>query len=59
MPTFRRPCVACWKLRLIRTGNMSTLELKRLFQAHLPAIVHALEANSLVELHRHSVQVVV
>jgi len=48
-----------WKLLLVRTGNMSTRDLKRLFQAHLPAIVQALEANSLVELHRHSVQVVI
>ena len=47
------------KLLLVRTGNMSTRDLKRLFQTHLPAIVQALEANSLVELHRHSVRVVV
>ena len=48
-----------WKLLLIRTGNMSTADRKRLFQAHLPAIIESLAANSLVELHRHSVAVVV
>lgn len=48
-----------WKLLLVRTGNISCRDLQRLFQAHLPAIVQALEVNSLVELHRHSVRVVV
>lgn len=47
-----------WKLLLVRTGNMSTRELKRLFEAHLPVIVRSLDANSLVELHSHSVRVV-
>jgi predicted nuclease of predicted toxin-antitoxin system len=47
-----------WKLLLIRTGNMSTRDLKRLMQVHLPEVIAALEANSLVELHRQSVQVV-
>ena len=46
------------KLLLVRTGNMSTRELKALFQKHLPAIVQALENNSLVELHRTSVKIV-
>ena len=31
-----------WKLLLVRTGNMSTRDLKRLLQAHLPAIVQSL-----------------
>jgi len=48
-----------WKLVLIRTGNMSAGDLKRLFAAHLPAILQSLATNSLVELHRQSVQVVV
>jgi predicted nuclease of predicted toxin-antitoxin system len=47
-----------WKLLLVRTGNMSTRDLKRLFETHLPAIIQLLEANALVELHRQSVQVV-
>src|ERR1019366_10125444 len=47
-----------WKLLLVRTGNMSTRDLKRLFEAHLPSIIKSLEANALVELHRQSVQVV-
>jgi predicted nuclease of predicted toxin-antitoxin system len=47
-----------WKLLLIRTGNIRTRELKRLFEQHLPAIVAALERNSLVELDRQAVKVV-
>ena len=47
-----------WKLLLVRTSNMSTQDLKRLFEAHLPAIIQLLETNALVELHRQSVQVV-
>ena len=47
-----------WKLLLVRTGNMSTRDLKRLFEAHLPAIIQSLEANSLVELRRQSLRVV-
>ena len=34
-----------WKLLLVRTGNMSTRDLKRLFEAHLPAIVQSLETQ--------------
>jgi predicted nuclease of predicted toxin-antitoxin system len=47
-----------WKLLLIRTGNIRTRELARLFQQHLPAIVTALEQNSLVELDRQTIRVV-
>jgi predicted nuclease of predicted toxin-antitoxin system len=47
-----------WKLLLIRTGNIRTRELKRLFEQHLPAIVTALEQNSLVELDHQAVKVV-
>jgi len=47
-----------WKLLLVRTGNIRTRELKELFQRQLPAIVHALESHSLVELDRSSVQAV-
>jgi len=47
-----------WKLLLIRTGNIRTRDLKTLFAQHLPAIIAALEENSLVELDRESVRVV-
>ena len=48
-----------YKLLLVRTGNTRARELKALFQRHLPAIVQALENNSLVELDRTTVQIVV
>jgi predicted nuclease of predicted toxin-antitoxin system len=48
-----------WKLLLVRTGNIRTCDLKALFQTHLPAIIVALEQNSLVELDRQKVKVVV
>jgi predicted nuclease of predicted toxin-antitoxin system len=47
-----------WKLLLIRTGNIRTRELKALFREHLPAIVAALNQNSLVELDRLAVKVI-
>ena len=46
------------KLLLIRTGNIRTRELKALFETHLADIIQALEANSLVELHRSEVRIV-
>ena len=48
-----------WKLLLVRTGNVRARELMALFQTHLPAILAALEQNSLVELDRQTVRVVV
>ena len=48
-----------WKLLLVCTGNIRTRELKQLFQQHLPAIEAALDRNSLVELDRQAVKVVV
>jgi predicted nuclease of predicted toxin-antitoxin system len=48
-----------YKLVLVRTGNIRTLEVKELFQSQLPAIVRALAYNSLVELDRVAVNVVV
>jgi predicted nuclease of predicted toxin-antitoxin system len=48
-----------WKLLLVRTGNIRTRELTTLLERHLPAIVTAFETNSLVELDRQRVQVVV
>lgn len=48
-----------WKLLLVRTGNIRTRDLKALFERHLPEIVAALEQNSLVELDRQTVRVIV
>lgn len=48
-----------WKLLLVRTGNISTRDLTALFLRHLPAIVAAFDGNSLVELDRQAVQIVV
>lgn len=48
-----------WKLLLVRTGNIRTRELTELFQRHLPAIVAAFDGNSLVELDRQTVKIVV
>jgi predicted nuclease of predicted toxin-antitoxin system len=48
-----------WKLLLVCTGNIRTWELKELFRRHLPAIEAALDQNSLVELDRQTVRVVV
>jgi predicted nuclease of predicted toxin-antitoxin system len=48
-----------WKLLLVRTGNIRTRDLKVLFQTHLSAILVALDQNSLVELDRQKIQVVV
>lgn len=47
-----------WKLVLVRTGNISTRDLKALFEKHLPEIIAALHQNSLLELDRQAVQVV-
>jgi predicted nuclease of predicted toxin-antitoxin system len=47
-----------WKLLLVRTGNIRTRDLKTLFEANLSKIIAALEQNSLVELDRQVVRVV-
>jgi predicted nuclease of predicted toxin-antitoxin system len=47
-----------WKLLLIRTGNIGTHDLTDLFERHLPAIVAAFDGNSLVQLDRQTVQIV-
>ena len=39
------------KLLLVRVGNMRLKELRDLFQRHLPGIIEAFGANSLVEMH--------
>ena len=48
-----------WKLLLVRTGNIRTRDLTALFERHLPEIIAALEQNSLVELDRQTVRVIV
>lgn len=47
-----------WKLLLVRTGNIRTRDLNKLCQQHLRAITAALEKNTLVELHRHAVRII-
>ena len=47
-----------WKVLLVRTGNIGARDLRELFSRHLPAIITALETNSLVELDRASVRIV-
>jgi predicted nuclease of predicted toxin-antitoxin system len=47
-----------WKLLIVRTGNIRSRHLKALFETHLSEILSALEQNSLVELHRQNVQII-
>ena len=47
------------KLLLVRTGNIGGRDLRELFQRHLPAVVQALEASSLVELDRSEIRIIV
>jgi predicted nuclease of predicted toxin-antitoxin system len=47
-----------WKLLIVRTGNIRTHDIQRLFEIHLPAILSALAAHSLVEVDRQSVRIV-
>ena len=47
------------KLLLVCTGNIRARELLALFQRQLPAIIAALESNSLVELYQSNLKVVV
>ena len=44
-----------WKLLLVRTGNISTGDLRALFEHNLPAIETALECHTLVEIDRVAV----
>jgi predicted nuclease of predicted toxin-antitoxin system len=52
---FQKP----YKLLLVRTGNIGVRELKQIFESNLPEILRALEHNSLVELYRTKVYIVV
>lgn len=47
-----------WKLVLVRTGNMSLTETRQMFEAHLPAIVTALQTNTLVEINRQQLSII-
>lgn len=47
-----------WKLVLVRTGNLGLKETRLMFESHLPAIVTALQSNTLVELDRQQVSIV-
>ena len=44
-----------WKLLLIKTGNISTRDLRALFERNLPAIEAALRRHTLVEIDRSAV----
>jgi predicted nuclease of predicted toxin-antitoxin system len=44
-----------WKLVLVRTGNISTRDLRALFERNLPAIEAGLQAHTLVEVDRFAV----
>lgn len=45
-----------WKLLLVNTGNISTRDLKALFERNLSAIEAALQHHTLVEIDRLGVQ---
>jgi predicted nuclease of predicted toxin-antitoxin system len=44
-----------WKLVLVKTGNLSTRDLRALFERNLPAIEAALQYHTLVEIDRATV----
>ncbi len=44
-----------WKLLLVKTGNISTRELRSLFERNLPAIEAAFQSHTLVEIDRLAV----
>ena len=44
-----------WKLLLVKTGNISTRELRALFERNLPAIEAAFLTHTLVEIDRLTV----
>ena len=53
------PCSSRLGMTPCTPGNIRTRELKDLFAAHLAEMVQALERNSLVELDRSEVRIVV
>lgn len=44
-----------WKLLLVKTGNISTNNLRELFERNLPAIEAAFRTHTLVEVDRQAV----
>jgi len=44
-----------WKLLLVKTGNVSTRDLRALFERNLPAIEAAFQGHTLVEIDRLAV----
>ena len=48
-----------WKLLLVKTGNISTRDLKALFDRNLPAIEAALQQCTLVEIDHAAVTPIV
>ena len=44
-----------WKLLLVKPGNISTRDLRGLFERHLPAIEAAFQTHTLVEIDRRAV----
>lgn len=48
-----------WKLLLVRTGNISTHDLRELFERNLPLVEAAFETHTLVEIDRLAVTPVV
>lgn len=44
-----------WKLLLVKTGNISTRELRDLFERNLPSIEAAFQTHTLVEIDRLAV----
>ena len=47
-----------WKLLLVKTGNISTRDLRELFERNLPAIEAAFQTHTLVEIDRSAVTLV-
>ena len=45
-----------WKLLLVRTGNISSRDLRALFDRNLPAIEAAFQTHTLVEIDRSAVK---
>ena len=45
-----------WKLLLVKTGNISTRDLRALFERNLPAIEAAFQTHTLVEIDRSAVR---
>jgi predicted nuclease of predicted toxin-antitoxin system len=47
-----------WKLLLVKTGNISTRDLRVLFERNLPLIEAAFQTHTLVEIDRSAVNLI-